>query len=151
MTERVEVWLKKGKSPCTFVRLCRAVKKGGAWAGVLASVLPYGPALCEHILRLGGLDPSRDPSKQPLSPQECESLIAGAGLWEAWLDGCEVTAPKGFIFTRSAGSIPAPPPPPLLHFSPPLSVPSFSLSSCVHACMRAPLTLQCITPRRCIP
>lgn len=85
---------------------------GGDWAGVLASTLPYGPALCEHILRLGGLDPNRDTSQQPLSPQECESLIAGAGQWEAWLDGCEVNAPKGFIFTRSTGSTPAPPLPP---------------------------------------
>ena len=72
-------------------------------AGVLASVLPYGPALSEHCILQAGLEPGRCPSQQPVSAAELEQLMSSVRGWEAWLDGLKDTAPKGYIAYKAAG------------------------------------------------
>lgn len=74
-------------------------------AAALAEVLPYGPALCEHCVRLGGLDPARKPCAAPLDAGAQAALLAGVRSWEAWLEKCETNAPEGFIATRSTGTV----------------------------------------------
>jgi hypothetical protein len=78
--------------------MCRAP------AGALGSVLPYGPALCEHCVRTAGLDPGRRPRAEPLGECELDALLGGVRAWEAWLDACEAAAPAGFIATRRVGA-----------------------------------------------
>ena len=73
-------------------------------AGALGSVLPYGPALCEHCVRTAGLDPGRRPRAEPLGERELNALLGGVRAWEAWLDACETAAPAGFIATRLIGA-----------------------------------------------
>lgn len=72
-------------------------------SGALGSVVPYGPALCEHCLLNAELQPSRKPANAPLSPEERSALFAAIQSWEAWLDGCETAAPEGFITVKRAG------------------------------------------------
>ena len=72
-------------------------------AGVLASVLPYGPALSEHCIMQAGLEPGRSPTQQPVSAAELEQLMSSVRGWEAWLDGLKDTAPKGYIAYKAAG------------------------------------------------
>ncbi|CAL8464758.1 g4293 [Coccomyxa elongata] len=71
--------------------------------GALASVVPYGPALCEHCILLAGLRPTRKPKAEPLGEAERAALLAGVRQWEAWLDACVTSAPEGFISFKRAG------------------------------------------------
>ncbi|BDA50353.1 probable nuclear export mediator factor Nemf [Coccomyxa sp. Obi] len=71
--------------------------------GALASVVPYGPALCEHCILLAGLRPTRKPKAEPLGAAERTALLAGVRQWEAWLDACETSAPEGFISFKRTG------------------------------------------------
>lgn len=73
-------------------------------AGALATVVPYGPALCEHCILLAGLRPTRKPKAEPLSAAEASALLGGVRQWEAWLDACETSAPKGFISFKRTGT-----------------------------------------------
>ena len=68
-----------------------------ACAGVLAAVLPYGPALAEHCILLAGLAPARRLGQHALLPDEVASLLGAVRIWETWLDACETHAPEGFI------------------------------------------------------
>ncbi len=55
-------------------------------------MLPYGPVLSEHCVRVAGLDPGRNPRAAPLGDGEQAALLQGVRSWEAWLDACENTA-----------------------------------------------------------
>ena len=67
-------------------------------------MLPYGPVLSEHCVRVAGLDPGRRPRADPLGAEEQAALLQGVRSWEAWLDACETSAPQGFIATQAAGA-----------------------------------------------
>ena len=74
-------------------------------AGVLATILPYGPALSEHCILQAKLEPGRSPNQQPVSAGELEQLMASVRSWEAWLDSLKDTAPKGYISYKPAGDL----------------------------------------------
>ena len=73
-------------------------------AGILAGILPYGPALSEHCILGAGLEPGHSPSHQPLSSAELEQLMASVRGWEAWLDHLKETPPKGYIAYKPGGA-----------------------------------------------
>ncbi len=72
-------------------------------AGILATILPYGPALSEHCVLGAGLEPGRNPAQQQVSPEELERLIEAVRGWEAWLDRLKDTPPKGYISYKAGG------------------------------------------------
>lgn len=80
-----------------FVRFSEECPPCPPFAGVLTSILPYGPAVAEHCILAGGLLPGRLPVKTPLSPPELASLIEGVRTWERWLDLSDTQATEGFI------------------------------------------------------
>ncbi|KIY94935.1 hypothetical protein MNEG_13027 [Monoraphidium neglectum] len=81
-----------------------AAKRGGGAGGgllnlkgVVAGLLPYGPGIAEHVVRTAGLDPNRQPGRQPLGADEVAALFGGVQQLEGWFRGLEEGAPAGYI------------------------------------------------------
>ncbi|KAK9857575.1 hypothetical protein WJX84_011908 [Apatococcus fuscideae] len=99
------------RTPLDAAQLSAALSAADAKAtvkGILAGILPYGPALSEHCILGAGLEPGHSPSHQPLSSAELEQLMASVRGWEAWLDHLKETPPKGYIAYKPGVSLPSP-------------------------------------------
>lgn len=67
---------------------------------LVAGVLPYGPAIAEHCVLQGGLNP-----KAHVGSGNClGALMSGIRWLEEWLGGLESQVPRGFITVRPGGS-----------------------------------------------
>jgi predicted ribosome quality control (RQC) complex YloA/Tae2 family protein len=70
----------------------------------VASLLPYGPLVAEHVVASAGLDPDR-----PLDPRlpsggmaepDVAALVRAVRALEAWFAGLEAAAPAGFVTAK---------------------------------------------------
>ena len=78
---------------------------GSMPAGAVGKALPFGPQTAEHCILGADLLPSRKPAAQPLEEAEIRALFGKIEAWEAWLRGCEISVPQGYIHSKGAGGL----------------------------------------------
>ncbi len=64
---------------------------------VVGGLLPYGPAIAEHVVVSSGLAAGRKLAEGPLGEGEVAQLFGGLQALEAWFAGLEDHAPEGII------------------------------------------------------
>lgn len=75
-----------------------------ARAGALSELLPFGPAIVEHVLSLAGLQGGRSPRGAPLTTDERSALLGAVRQLETWFTSLDTTLPEGVITTVPAGA-----------------------------------------------
>lgn len=74
----------------------------------MGSLLPYGPAIAEHVVLSAGLAPERVVVPGPgggLSEGEAQALLAAVQQLEAWFASLDEREPEGFISLGSGDTI----------------------------------------------
>jgi hypothetical protein len=74
-----------------------AVNSPTSLRNALLPLLPYGPAIADHVALSAGLEPGRCVAAQPLAEAEVGALMKALGALEAWFAGLDSAAPAGYV------------------------------------------------------